>query len=194
MKKDKETSLQRIKEDLKDLEHFIEEFSVFLPLAVCTVTPMGIIMYTNRAFLRLTHYKEIEVIGKEIEILFGNKKEWEDLEKKILKEKLIEGKEMILISKTGEKIPASVSASLRKDEKGILVGYFLAFLDITEIKKLQEELEEKVKERTEELQERVDELEKFYKLTVGRELKLAELKKEIKRLKSELKSKKLNTK
>lgn len=194
MKKDKETSLQRIKEDLKDLERFIEEFSVFLPLAVCTITPRGIITYTNQAFLRLTHYKEIEIGGKEIKILFENKEKWKDLEKKILKEKLIEGKEMILISKAGAKIPVSVSASLRKDEEGILVGYFLAFLDITEIKKLQEELEEKVKERTKELQERVNELEEFHKLTVGRELKLAELKKEIKRLKSELESKKLNKK
>ena len=47
-------------------------------------------------------------------------------------------------------------------------------------------LEEKVKERTKELQERVDELERFHKLTVGRELKMVELKEEIEKLKKEL--------
>jgi len=45
-------------------------------------------------------------------------------------------------------------------------------------------LEKQVEQRTKELKRRLDELEKFYKTTVGRELKMAELKKEIKRLKN----------
>jgi len=49
------------------------------------------------------------------------------------------------------------------------------------------ELEEKIKEAIEELQKKVEELEKFHRLTVGRELKMIELKKEIERLKEELK-------
>ena len=44
------------------------------------------------------------------------------------------------------------------------------------------ELERKIEERTEELQARVDELERFHRLTVGRELKMMELKKRIKEL------------
>lgn len=47
-------------------------------------------------------------------------------------------------------------------------------------------LEEKVKERTKELREKIEELEKFHKLAVGRELKMIELKEEIKKLKEEL--------
>ena len=50
-------------------------------------------------------------------------------------------------------------------------------------------LEKKVKERTKELQERVNELERFHKLTIGRELKMVELKKEIEKLKKEQKNK-----
>lgn len=44
----------------------------------------------------------------------------------------------------------------------------------------------KVEKTKQELKKRVEELEKWYKLTVGRELKMAELKKEIKQLKEEL--------
>ncbi len=47
-------------------------------------------------------------------------------------------------------------------------------------------LEEKVKERTGELQERVDELERLHKLIVGREIKMLELKQEIKKLNDQL--------
>lgn len=62
-----------------------------------------------------------------------------------------------------------------------------------ELEELNQSLDEKVKERTHELessrqqlQERVEELEKFYKLTIGRELKMIELKKEIETLKEEI--------
>lgn len=61
-----------------------------------------------------------------------------------------------------------------------------------EIRELAESLEEQVKERTKELQKRIVELEKFHKLTIGRELKMIELKKEIERLKKELKDVKKN--
>lgn len=47
-------------------------------------------------------------------------------------------------------------------------------------------LEEQVRERTKDLREKIEELEKFHRLTVGRELKMIELKEEIKRLKNEL--------
>ena len=59
-------------------------------------------------------------------------------------------------------------------------------------KQLEEEaasLEEKVKERTRELKKKIEELERFQKIAVGRELKMIELKKEIKRLKEELEKK-----
>ncbi|MCK4782052.1 PAS domain S-box protein [Candidatus Parcubacteria bacterium] len=51
-----------------------------------------------------------------------------------------------------------------------------------ELAELNQGLDKKVKARTKELQERVDELERFHKLTIGRELKMIELKQEIKRL------------
>jgi len=51
-----------------------------------------------------------------------------------------------------------------------------------QLKELAESLEEKVKDKTKELQNRVDELERFHRLTVGRELRMVELKKEIKKI------------
>jgi len=59
-----------------------------------------------------------------------------------------------------------------------------------ELKDLAESLEEQVGQRTKELQEKMKELEKFNKLAVGRELKMIELKEEIKELKGELKKNK----
>ena len=62
-----------------------------------------------------------------------------------------------------------------------------------ELQELIERQEEIIKERTRELQEKIDEMEKFQKIAVGRELKIIELKDEIKKLKEELEKYKTKT-
>jgi len=56
-----------------------------------------------------------------------------------------------------------------------------------ELRELAENLDQQVKEKTKELQDRVIELERLNKFMIGRELKMVELKEEIKRLREELK-------
>jgi len=58
-----------------------------------------------------------------------------------------------------------------------------------ELKELAVTLDQRVKERTRELQEKMEELERFNKLAIGRELKMIGLKEEIKELKEELERK-----
>ncbi len=48
-----------------------------------------------------------------------------------------------------------------------------------ELEKLNKELDKRVKERTKELEEKIEELNKFYRLTIGREMKMIELKEKI---------------
>lgn len=56
-----------------------------------------------------------------------------------------------------------------------------------ELEKLNKELDRRVRERTRELEEKVEELNKFYRLTIGREMKMIELKKKIEELEKERK-------
>ncbi len=85
----------------------------------------------------------------------------------------------------------------------LIVGFILTrlvFREIEQKKKLKESLqeiqrlnatlEEKVKSKTADLQEKVEDLEKFYKLTIGREEKMAELKERVKQLEEEIRKKK----
>lgn len=60
-----------------------------------------------------------------------------------------------------------------------------------QLKELASNLEGEVKKRTKELEERLKELEKFHRLTIGREMKMLELKKENEKLKEELKKYKM---
>jgi len=183
MEEKNQQTLEDLKNDLENLERYIEEFSVFLPLSVCTVNPTNIIVDINQAFKDLTNYNEDSIIGQGVEILFKDKELAEEFFKQILQQEAIKRQEMILVVQDKKEIPVSVSGSVRKDEFGNIIGFFLAISDISEIKKFQESLEEKVEERTQELQKKVKELERFYKLAVDRELKMIELKKEIKKIK-----------
>ncbi|MFH1657446.1 MAG: hypothetical protein ABH919_03190 [bacterium] len=60
-----------------------------------------------------------------------------------------------------------------------------------ELRELNKSLETKVAERTKELNDRLIELEKFHKLTVGREMTMIDLKKKVKKLEEETKNENL---
>jgi len=153
MKKKEELFLcQQLKEDLENLERYIEEFSFFLPLGVCTVNPTGVIVDLNQAVKKLICYNETELIGQGIEFIFEDKELAKKFLKRVFESKTVESQEMVLLTRAKEKIPVSVSASIRRDYQGTLIGCFWAISDITEIKKFQENLEEKVKERTKEVE------------------------------------------
>ena len=177
---------QKLKADVEDLQKYIEDFTTFLPIAVCDVTPIGIITFVNKALQELVDYKEIDIVGEPVETLFLEKKEIEKILAEVSKKEIIRNEELTLISKMEKKISVSLFISSRKDKEGNFLGYFLGIIDISELKKLQEEMEAKIEERTKELREKIEELEKINRLTVGRELKMIGLKEEIKELKEEL--------
>ena len=184
LKSEKES--KQTMEDLEDLVSYVQNFNFFLPIAVCSISPNRNIIDINRAFEELTNYKPLEIIGKSVKTLFLEEDKIDKIINESIKKKTVRSRELTLISKDKKKILVDISVSVREDKKGNSIGYFASITDITEIKKFQESLEEQVKERTKELQDKIRELEKFQKITVGRELKMIELKKEIEKLKEEL--------
>jgi len=143
---------QQIKEDLENLERYIEEFSQFLPLPVYTINPTGIIVDTNKSANDLTGYDEDTIIGKEIEFLFDNKQLIKKYFEQALENKIIKNREVILVSYNKKRISVNISISTRKDDKNNIIGCFLAISDITAIKEFQESLEKKVEARTNDLE------------------------------------------
>jgi hypothetical protein len=85
--------------------------------------------------------------------------------------------------------PVEVRLFLFKNPQGKDEGMWAIVRDITERKKMEEELktmnaflEQKVEQKTKELQERVMELERFYKATIDRELRMKEMRTRIEEL------------
>lgn len=86
-----------------------------------------------------------------------------------------------------------------KNQKGEVEHLLVMVEDITRRKELENEvtlhagdLESRINERTKAIQEKVDELERFQRLTVDRELRMTELKQEIEKMRIKLESAGLN--
>ena len=74
------------------------------------------------------------------------------------------------------------NASVYRDERGNVLGVFAAARDVTTLK----QAESKVAEQRGKELEKLAELVRFQKLTMGRELRMIDLKKEIEDLKKEI--------
>jgi len=147
-----------LREALGDLQRYIEQLTSFLPMAFCVVTPVGTIITVNRFFKELTSYTDSEIVGQPVEMIFAEKKAVVLITEEVRKKGNLE-KEIVLLNKKGEKIPADIFASLRKDQEGNVLGYFLGIIEIARFKKFEVELEKGLKEKTKELEERTKALE-----------------------------------
>ena len=75
--------------------------------------------------------------------------------------------------KNGEKFPAKIIIILTKDSKGKIIGFLMIGEDIT-----------RLKENEEKLRRQVEELERFKRATIQRELRMKELKDRLKKVES----------
>jgi len=112
-----------------------------------------------------------------------------DIRERLKYEKESEKAKVTLEEKVRERTrELEIAKKSLEESKGILE--IKVHARTAELEELTRNLENEVKKRTKELQERVDELERFRRLTVGRELKMIEMKKRILELEKELKSRK----
>lgn len=168
-KNNQQGRIELLAEDLKILENHVQELWHFLPIPACLTNPAFNIVNTSKVFEEASGCKETEIIGENIENFL---KSFGKIKQEIAKEKTIVNQKAILLTKEKKEISVNLSIKAREDKNGDVSGYFFAFIDLSEIKEKEEELKRKIKE-----------LEQFQRIAVGRELKMAELKREIARLK-----------
>jgi PAS domain S-box-containing protein len=130
----------------------------------------GIITSWNPAAERMYGYPADEIIGKSIELLSpsGQAGEMHAILARIKAGQPVERLEANRVRKDGSALTVSLTVSPIHDQHGAIVGASTIARDMTEQMQAQREAAE-----------RLDQLEQFQRLTVGRELKMIELKKEI---------------
>ncbi|TFG35980.1 MAG: PAS domain S-box protein [Nitrospirales bacterium] len=134
----------------------------------------GNIIDVNENACRLLRYKREELIGTNLSMIDSevNKRLLPERMNQLLKDNsiLFDGQH---VRKDGSMLPVEISVKVvTREGSGIIQGFVR---DISDRKKTEEEI-----------RQRIQELEDFYDMAIGRELRMIELKEEIEKLKEEL--------
>jgi PAS domain S-box-containing protein len=154
-----------------------------------TIGQDGTITDVNAATEAVTGYPRKKLIGTDFSDYFTEPEKARAGYRQVFREGLVRDYPLDILRSEGQITSVLYNASVYRDENGQVLGVFAAARDITEskraeavIRKLNEELEQRVEERTAELVEKNSELERMNKIFVGRELRMVELKERIKEL------------
>jgi len=147
-----------------------------------TISPEGKITDVNEALVNVTGVPREKLIGTDFSNYFTEPDKAREGYQQVLKLGFVKDYSLTIKSIDEKLTDVLYNATVYKDTNGNVLGVFAAARDVTTQKIL---AEREVAEREKEMQ-RIAELEKFQKLTVGRELKMIELKKEIEELRKKL--------
>jgi PAS domain S-box-containing protein len=140
------------------------------PVTVMITDKNGTIEYVNPTFSGVTGYAAKEAIGQNPRFLQSGhlpRSFYQDLWDTILSGKTWQG-EFLNRKKNGDEFWESTSISAIKNEDGDITHFVAVKQDVTERKHMEEEM-----------RQNVEELERFNKLAMGREIKMIQLKEEI---------------
>jgi PAS domain S-box-containing protein len=140
-----------------------------------TISPQGKITDVNEATAKVTGISRELLIGTDFSDYFTEPQKARDGYQEAFDKGFVTNYPLTIRHKDGRLTSVLYNASLYRDTKGNVLGVFAAARDVTAQKAAEAEVAE---QRAKEM-ERLAELERFQKLTVGRELKMIELKKEI---------------
>jgi PAS domain S-box-containing protein len=144
-----------------------------------TISPDGKITDVNEATVKVTGVSREALIGTDFSDYFTEPHKAREGYQQVFSKGYVTDYPLTIRHCDGRQTAVLYNASIYKDVAGSVLGVFAAARDVTAQKTAEAEVAE---QRTKEL-ERLAELERFQKLTVGRELKMIELKKEITELK-----------
>ncbi len=147
-----------------------------------TISADGKITDVNEATVKVTGIPREQLIGTDFSNYFTEPERARKGYQQVFAKGFVTDYPLTIRHRDGRLTDVLYNASVYKDTSGNVLGVFAAARDVTARKRAEEELA--MQRRTE--LDRLAELEKFQRLTVGRELKMVELKKEIEDLKREI--------
>jgi PAS domain S-box-containing protein len=172
----------------KELVDFLENSII----SIHQVGPDGTILWANKPQLQLLGYAAEEYIGRQIQEFHVDRDVIEKILAKLLRGEAVYGAATRVICKDGSIKDVLIhSNALFTDGKFVHTRCFT--WDVTECRRAEQEIQrlnQELKDQVQalelsqaELREKIADLERFHDIAVGRELKMIDLEKEVRRLK-----------
>ncbi len=132
----------RLTEELRATQFYTRSLIESNIDALMTTDPVGTITDVNQQMEALTGYTREELIGSPFKKFFTDPQRAEEGIRQVLREGKVTNYELTALSKSGRMTVVSYNASTFRDAAGKLQGVFAAARDITEQKKLEQQLRE----------------------------------------------------
>ena len=145
-----------------------------------TISPEGKITDVNEAAIRVTGVERAQLVGTDFSDYFTEPDRAREGYRQVFAQGFVTDYPLTVRHTGGGLTDVLYNASVYKDAGGHVLGVFAAARDVTAQRRAEREA---ARQRAREL-DRLAELERFQKLTVGRELRMIELKKEIEDLRA----------
>ena len=147
--------------------------------SLVSISPEGTITDLNEATVKVTGVPREELIGTAFSDYFTEPDKANEVYQRVFAKGMAVDYPLTIRHRNGTLTEVLYNASVYRDVDGNVLGVFAAARDVTQQQKAQKEIAEQLSKEL----GRLAELERFQRLTVGRELKMIELKKEIEYLK-----------
>jgi PAS domain S-box-containing protein len=149
-----------------------------IPDAICSMDINGNVTSWNEGAVQMLGYKSEEILGKPFAMTVPPGMAQKELDHCIgilNAEGFFTGHESLRLTKDGRIVPVEITAVALRNEQDNITNYTSIMRNISKRRTAQEELRKRVKE-----------LEEFYDMAVGRELRMKELKDEMEELREEM--------
>jgi PAS domain S-box-containing protein len=146
-----------------------------------TISPAGKITDLNEATAKVTGLPREQLVGTDFSDYFTEPEKAREGYQRVFAEGSVIDYPLTIRHRNKGLIEVTYNATVYKDPRGKVLGVFAGARDVTAQRRAEAQIAE---QRSKEL-DRLGDLERFQKLTIGRELKMIELKKEIKELKEQ---------
>jgi two-component system cell cycle sensor histidine kinase/response regulator CckA len=149
-----------------------------IPDAICSMDVRGNITSWNEGAEKMLGYEAEEIIGKPLAMTIPPglaRKEFDHCINTLNAKGFFTGCESFRLAKDGTIVPVEITAVTLKDEEQNIAHYTSIMRNISKRKTAQEEIKTRIRE-----------LEEFYDMAVGRELRMKELKEAMEDMKEEI--------
>jgi PAS domain S-box-containing protein len=146
--------------------------------ALVAISPEGMITDVNEATVKATGIPRVELIGTAFSDCFTDPEKAKAIYQLVFEQGMAVDYPLTMRHRDGTLTEVLYNASVYRDAGGKVLGVFAAARDVTKQNQAHREI---AQQQAREL-DRLAELEQFQRLTVGRELKMIELKNEIEHL------------